>query len=297
MSNRHLARSIVLQSLYEWDFNRRDKDTALEIARLNIEEFGPGLTETDYIIQLVEGIIKVSDKLDEIIEQAATDWPIEKISIIDRNTLRIGLFELLYADRKEVPAKVAINEAIELAKTFGGDNSGKFINGVMGTVYKLIGEPGKEEQSKKKITDPAKMPKEYLAGALVYKKENGEYSLALVHDVFGYWTLSKGHLEDDEDKRQGAKREIKEELGIDVDVEEQIGENEYTALDPEKGNIRKHVYYFLASTKDKELSLGKVGGGLLEAKWFLLDNIANLKIYDDILPIITKGIKLLPGKT
>ena len=95
--------------------------------------------------KLVEGVIKKQKDLDRIIEKAAPDWPIEKISMVDRNILRIGLFELLFADRGEVPAKVAINEAIELAKQFGGENSSRFVNGVLGAVYKEIGEPGKEQ--------------------------------------------------------------------------------------------------------------------------------------------------------
>jgi len=99
---------------------------------------------------LIDQVLKKRAVIDEIIEKAAPDWPIDKISIIDRNILRIGLTELLFGDRKEVPPKVAINEAIELAKTFGGENSGKFVNGVLGAVYKEIGEPGKEQISKKK---------------------------------------------------------------------------------------------------------------------------------------------------
>ncbi len=99
---------------------------------------------------LIDQVLKKHKVIDEIIEKAAPDWPIDKISIIDRNILRIGLTELLFGDRKEVPPKVAINEAIELAKTFGGENSGKFVNGVLGAVYKEIGEPGKSKSVKKR---------------------------------------------------------------------------------------------------------------------------------------------------
>jgi len=137
MASRHLSRSIVLQSLYEWDFY--DKKPALkDIVERNIKDFGPGLEELDFIWQLIEGIQKKMPELDNIIEKAAPEWPIAQISMIDRNVLRIGLFELLHANKEEVPPKVAINEAIELAKTFSGPTSGKFINGVLGTVYKQI---------------------------------------------------------------------------------------------------------------------------------------------------------------
>ena len=137
MASRHLSRSIVLQSLYEWDFYNK-KPVLKDIIERNIKDFGPGLEELNFIYQLAEGIEKNIDKLDRIIEKAAPEWPIAQISMVDRNVLRIGLFELLYEDKKEVPPKVAINESIELAKTFSGTTSGKFINGVLGTVYKQI---------------------------------------------------------------------------------------------------------------------------------------------------------------
>lgn len=292
MANRHLARSIVLQSLFEWDFRREKSESVAVIIKRNLDEFAPGLPDPLFIYNLAALVVERQETLDSIIAKSAPEWPLEKISVIDRNVLRIGLSELLFSDRAEVPAKVAINEAIELGKTFGGENSGRFVNGVLGTVYKEIGEPGKDETSKKKNLDPAKMPKEFLGGAFVYRKEGEVWYAALVHDVFGYWTLSKGHIEEGEDLEKGAIREIKEELGVDVSIKETIGENEYTASDPEKGKIRKHVYYFLAETKNAELELVS-SGGLTEARWFTLDEIAGLKIYDDILPIISRGIALI----
>ena len=137
MASRHLSRSIVLQSLYEWDFYNK-KPVLKNIAERNIKDFGPGLEELDFIWQLIDGITKHISDIDKVIEKAAPEWPIAQISMIDRNVLRIGLFELLYANKEEVPPKVAINEAIELAKTFAGQTSGKFVNGVLGTVYKQI---------------------------------------------------------------------------------------------------------------------------------------------------------------
>lgn len=140
MSSRHLARSIVLQSLYEWDFFDCKEINVEEVTKRNIAEFGKEFGEKEFIKNLTEGVIEKSSELDKIISVAAPDWPLEKITIVDRNVLRIGLFELLYAKKEEVPPKVAINEAIELAKRFGGSSSGKFINGVLGTVYKEIEE-------------------------------------------------------------------------------------------------------------------------------------------------------------
>ena len=140
MSSRHLSRSIAMQSLYEWDFSGKKADLK-KIVERNIKEFGPGLENESLVWQIVTGVVEHLTELDEIIEKAAPEWPIEQITIIDRNVLRIGLYELLFGNREEVPPKVAINEAIELAKTFGGESSGKFINGVLGTVYKEIEKP------------------------------------------------------------------------------------------------------------------------------------------------------------
>lgn len=139
MATRQLARSIVLQSLYEWDFYKQKLDL-IKIVERNLAELAPGLDEPEFVWRLIKGIIEHKKEIDAIIEKAAPEWPIEQIAIVDRNALRVGLYELLYADPSEVPPKVAINEAIELAKNFGGPNSGKFINGVLGTVYKQIGE-------------------------------------------------------------------------------------------------------------------------------------------------------------
>jgi len=150
MASRHLSRSIVMQSLYEWDFFGKKPEKLKEIVERNLEEFGPGLEDKGFVWQLVAGVVKYLGKIDKIIEKAAPEWPINQITIVDRNVLRIGLYELLYADKKEVPFKVAINEAIELAKAFGGDSSGKFINGVLGTVYKQIEEGSGKEDNKDK---------------------------------------------------------------------------------------------------------------------------------------------------
>ncbi len=150
MASRHLSRSIAMQSLYEWDFYSQKKDSLEKITERNIAEFGPGLEDVNFVWELVNGVVKHIKDLDKIIEKAAPEWPILQIPIVDRNVLRIGLFELLYSDKKEVPPKVAINEAIELAKTFGGESSGKFINGVLGTVFKEMGGESKEEEKEKK---------------------------------------------------------------------------------------------------------------------------------------------------
>jgi len=218
MSNRHLARSVVLQTLFEWDFNSLNNSEVKKLIARNAAEFAPGVRDLSFMERLADGVLEKQKDLDTIIEKAAPDWPLDKISPVDRNVLRLGLYELLFADRSEVPAKVAINEAIELAKTYGGDSSGKFVNGVLGSVYKEIGEPGKDETTKKRPKDVPfeEMAIEKLGGAVVYANKGEDIYLALVHDVFGHWTLSKGRLEGNEDVEQGTVREIKEELGLDI---------------------------------------------------------------------------------
>lgn len=140
MASRHLSRSIVMQSLYEWDFYGKKEGYLEPLIERNIKDFGPGLEDLDFVRGLAVGVKKHITDLDAIIEKAAPEWPIAQIPLIDRNVLRIGLYELLYANKEEVPPKVAINEAIELAKTFSGRVSGKFINGVLGTIFKQLEE-------------------------------------------------------------------------------------------------------------------------------------------------------------
>lgn len=137
MATRHLVRTVILQSLYEWDFYNREKDIIAILDR-NLKEFADGIDEPEFAWRIMKGIIEHLDELDVILRKAAPDWPIEKIALIDRNILRIGLWELLYQNPEEVPPKVAINEAIEMAKNYGGPNSGRFVNGVLGTIFKEL---------------------------------------------------------------------------------------------------------------------------------------------------------------
>lgn len=290
MANRHLARSTVLQTLYEWDFGGQ-KIKPEEILKRDASEFATDAKCGDFMKNLLDGVISKQKDLDDVITKAAPDWPIEKISIMDRNILRLGLFELLFADREQVPPKVAINEAIELAKKFGGETSSKFVNGVLGAVYKEMGEPGKDDKGATK--KPATL--ETCVGAVVYSVHENNIYIALVHDVFGHWTLTKGKLEKGESEKEGIVREAKEELGIEIKIKDSLGENTYETFHPEKGKLRKHVVYFLAEAPFEELTLEnkKEKGGLDDVKWFKLAEILDLNFYGDILPIITKAINLL----
>ncbi|MCR4284316.1 MAG: transcription antitermination factor NusB [Parcubacteria group bacterium] len=298
MANRHLSRSVAIQALFEWDFNDNGKKSINEILDRDILEFAPGIDDASFARKLSLGVVKEKEKLDKIIEKAAPEWPIDQISVIDRNILRLGLYELLFGNRKEVPPKVAINEAIELAKAFGGDSSSRFVNGVLGTVYKELGEPQKGDTKKNDNSqiNSNNLPEDMLAGAVVYRREGGRIIFAFVHDVFGFWTLSKGRVEKGEDLMVGAKREIKEEMGLDMDIENELGENSYIASDPERGKVKKRVFYFLGQAKQKELKRSD-SGGLDGVDWFEAREVANLKMYDDIRPIIIKAVKILSNKS
>jgi len=156
MATRHLIRTVVLQTLYEWDFYNQ-KINLKEIFERNLKEFAPDIDEPDFAWKILNGISNHLEDIDEVIKKAAIGWPMDRIDLIDRNILRIGLYELLYADKNEVPPKVAINESVEMAKNFGGINSSKFINGILGSVYKEIESLNKtktnekEEENKKEI--------------------------------------------------------------------------------------------------------------------------------------------------
>jgi N utilization substance protein B len=275
----------------------------MSIFKRDVEEFAPGTNDMSFMEGLMKGVLEKEKDIDLIIEKAAPDWPIDKISVMDRNILRIGLYELLFSERSQVPPKVAINEAIELAKTFGGETSSKFVNGVLGAVYKEMGEPGKEETSKDKKNKNftgAPVATENLGGAVVYAKDGEDIYLALVHDVFGRWTLSKGKIGNTEETKgetleEGTKRGIKEELGLDVEIKEVLGDNEYIAYHPEKGKIKKHVTFFLAESPFVDI-VREEKGGLDDAKWFKLADILDLNFYNDILPLVTKAINILLKK-
>lgn len=151
-SNRHLGRIVALQSLYEYEFRVGSEDSSVDIDEIlgrNLDRYETAIQDKQFVIDLVKGVIAEQADLDDKIQPIAPDWPIEQIARIDRTVLRIGLYELLHLT-SIVPPKVAINEAVELAKAFGSDNSSKFINGVLGTAYRTLVE-GESEHAESKV--------------------------------------------------------------------------------------------------------------------------------------------------
>jgi len=156
MASRHLARTIALQTLYQWDFMGQREREVLSAASKNIKEFAPNFEEGGFVVELVKGVDENKKEIDKLLKKYAPEWPIEKITLVDRNVLRLGIYELKFAGNKKdkmVPPRVVINEAIELAKAFGSGSSGKFINGVLGAIYKdmlAAGEIIEEKKDKEK---------------------------------------------------------------------------------------------------------------------------------------------------
>ncbi len=147
MASRHLSRTVAMQTLYEWEFGGGQEDVE-ELLKKNLEQFAPGLEAQEFAFQLIRGAVQHLEQIDKLISEAAPEWPVAQIGSIDRNVLRVGIYELFYA--QDVPPKVIINEAVEVAKTFGGESSGKFVNGVLGTLYKRL-----DQETPKVPNEPA----------------------------------------------------------------------------------------------------------------------------------------------
>ncbi len=143
MSNRHLSRTLALQTLFTWDFNENKKKDLETIVDNNFINFAPDFNDGGFVKELVLGVINNLEKIDDFIIKYATEWPIDQLTIVDRNILRLGIYELMLT---ETPPRVIINEAIEVAKSFGGDASGKFINGVLGAIYNTWSEEDKKKR-------------------------------------------------------------------------------------------------------------------------------------------------------
>ncbi len=143
MANRHLSRTIAMQTLFVWDFSEQSKDLK-NIIKENFSNFAPDFDDDGFVAELVFGVHNNLDKIDDYIKKYAPEWPIDQITVVDRNVLRIGIYELVFSEN--IPPRVAINEAIEVAKNFGGESSGKFINGVLGSIYSDMPEDEKKKK-------------------------------------------------------------------------------------------------------------------------------------------------------
>jgi len=294
MSNRHLARTIALQSLYQWDFNRMTEDI-LVIVRQNLQDFAPSFDDNGFTEHLVRGIIKQQSEIDRLIVQYAPEWPLAQITPIDRNILRIGIYELKHP---EVPPKVAINESIELAKTFGGDASGKFINGVLGNIYKDMEAQGERIATVHTTTvAPSRReegPMEISAGGVVFRHNSHDgYDFALIQDAIYRWTFPKGKVEEGETLEEAARQEVSEEIGITkVKLICPLGSIHITVNAPGKPPTPKTVHYFLMEALEDTLRIvpdHEIKGG----EWVPLPQVIPMLGYENAKEIFRHALKQL----
>src|SRR3989339_755572 len=151
MSNRHLARTIAMQSLFLWDFQGKDEAGLKDVVKGVFDNFAPEFDDRGFVDELIKGVMDNLTEIDRYITKYATEWPLDQITIVDRSVLRIGVYELVFD--QDIPAKVAINEAIEVAKAFGSESSGRFVNGVLGAIYKKMVESGEIKKKDIEIED------------------------------------------------------------------------------------------------------------------------------------------------
>ncbi len=296
--SRHFCRIVAMQSLYEWDF-RQSGPSVKDITERNLKEGTAEIDKKDkeFIFVLIDGVLKNLKEIDEIIKVAAPEWPINQIAAVDRTILRLGIFELLYL--KEIPPKVAINEAIELGKAFGGENSGKFVNGVLGTIYRNSDLYKEEEEStlakasldKEEKKETSKIE---AAGGLVYREEDKKIYFLLVKDRFLKWTIPKGKIEAGEEASQAAGRETREETGIsNLELISELGK--FKLFPKKEGEkIQKTVDTFLFKTNEKKVDMAKVKDPeIKEVKWFEIKDAIKNAGYKNTEELINEAVRII----
>ncbi len=287
MSIRHESRKVLMQTLYEIDTNFSfdlPLATSKEMLIRNMDYLAPGKYDKDFALDLLSIVQERVATIDEIIGKAAPEWPIDKINIVDRNVLRIGLSEMLFGGSNDVPPKVAIDEAIEVAKEFGGESSGKFVNGVLGAVYKEmdISETGAPKKKLKKV---------YKSGMILLRADAGSMHVAMLMDKFKTYTLPRSDLPEGEDEIKVAEQAAKRDFGLESAGTELVSLHSYIAHHPEKGNIIKIIKYYSGHTDKKEFN-GDKDDEILATVWVNIDDLDKIKIYKDLKPIIIKAIEM-----
>lgn len=285
MANRHLARTLALQSLFQWDFHGKKKGDLKPILRHNFEEFAPEFDDGGFAQELLERVAGHLPEIDKLITTYAPEWPLDQITLVDRNVLRLGIYELRYS--KDIPPKVAINEAIELAKTFGGDSSGKFINGVLGSIYKEMVKKGEKQD----MDAPLGVRQISAGGIIFYQKNNSKY-YALVLDAHGRWTFPKGKISEGEDLRTAALREIREEIGLDnITLYDKVGEIEVVVNEPHKKPTPKTIHLFLGETEKQNFTITKEPE-VKDAAWVKESEVIKRLGYDQAKSIFKRALEM-----
>ena len=226
---------------------------------------------------MIKGIKEKSEGIDGYIRKTAPEWPIEQIAAIDRAVLRIGIFELIFD--QEVPPKAVINEAVELGKTFGGENSGKFINGVLGTIYRASSRYETEDTI-------------ISAGGIVYRVEDGITYFLAVRNMHNKWTFPKGKVEEEETWQEAAKREIEEETGVkDLDIVSEVGEIKFTDKS-DTSPIKKNVPFYLASPTQIDIT-AKNDAHTDSVAWMTEEELRQKLDYPNLINLLDKAKEMM----
>ncbi len=277
LSIRHQSRMVTLQSLYEWDFDE-EKDIK-EILNRNITNSGFKVDQ-DFCFKIIDGVTKNLKEINNLIKKTAPEWPLEQIAGIDRAILRIGIFELVLD--KEVPPKAVINEAVELGKEFGGENSGKFINGVLGTIYRSSERYEEEEEI-------------VSSGAIIYSDEPDEKErnkFLLIKDKYDKWTFPKTKVGEEETWQEAIARKARSALGIEkAEIVGEIGEAKYTDKNEGK-NIKKSVHFYLIKTEQKDSEVEKETN-IRGIKWMDMEEAREKIDYPNLKDIFKKALELI----
>lgn len=283
MSNRHLSRTIALQTLFEWDFHHRSKKL-FDLLVQNQKSFAPDFDDQGFTEKLVKGVTRHLDEIDALIQKFAPEWPIDQITLVDRNILRIGIYELKFDDH--MPPRVAINESIELAKAFGGESSYRFVNGVLGAIFKNenISDTPSGAASETDYAAAPPIPQEISAGGVLFRQTAEGPVFVLIKDAINKWTFPKGKIGDvikNEDILDTVRREIQEETGIvDCTILGELGSIDITVNPPGKTPYPKRVFYYLVETTDTNLH-PEDSVTVKDAQWFTADEVMQQLGYEN----------------
>ncbi len=292
MAARRKIRTKILEILYNLDFFNfyfNEKEIEKKIDGLLENNFD--FEDIQYIKEKVFAIIKKREKLDNIIKEFLIEFDFDKTFILDRNILRISIYEILYEE--DIPNKVSINEAIELAKEFGAERTYKFISGLLGSFYKEYFKEEREKELEKNVESKDKV------GALAYffDENKKKIKILMINNYFGKWTLPKGSYDKNcEDIDEALGQVMKEKYNLKGKVEDYLGENFYTA-DKLIDRVNKKIFYYLFKVENPhQTKVSKKTEGIKKFSWFKINEVELLNRYDDMNEIYKKGFELLKNK-
>jgi N utilization substance protein B len=304
MSLRHISRVIVFQTIYCLD-SKDCLDLDIENAKtemskiLELLDISEKDLDHEYAVTLIKNILDRRITIDEILQRAAPDWPLYKIHSVDRNILRLSICELLFSPHTEVPMKVAINESIEIAKEYGSENSGKFVNGVLGHIYREICDVHdiqSQQVMQQEIKNDTSYIVKHMIGVLLYKTENGQKYFGCIYDIFRHWGACKSEINPEQDLNQNIIRIIKKEFGnieeSQINNVETIGTIDFVTNDKDKKlKVKKQVQYYLVDV-DAVIADHISSNGVSKSDWLRIDDkLLELRFYPDFKNILDKAIE------